>query len=520
MHAGDVLTHRARLTPHAEALLELEAGRRYDYRELNERACRCANFLVERMGVKAGDRVSILAHNGVAYLDLLYGLAKIGAIFAPLNWRLSAPELEFILRDMEPTVLFVGPEFLSVLDELDEAVPLPLLVLLEGGAASADAPPGALDYDAELARAAAAEPERPALDGETPYCLLYTSGTTGTPKGAILPHRQVLWNCINTVVSWGLRPDDVTPIFTPLFHTGGLFAYLAPIHYAGGRVVLTRSFDAEASLRAIVEERCTVTLGVPTLYRIWTDTPAWTKADFSHVRHFNNGGAACPPELMERWRREKGVVFRQGYGLTEVGPNCFSMTDAQSAEKSGSVGTPILNSAMRLVDPETGREVGADEPGELRISGPHVCAGYWRRPDATAEALVDGWFRTGDTFRRDGDGFYYVIGRYKDMIKSGGENIYAAEVEAVFRRHEAVADAALIGLPDERWGEVGLMVVVPAPGVHCDPDALLAFCQGRIARYKIPRRVVLADALPYSSYGKVLKGELRRHYLESPEGDA
>ncbi len=515
MHAGDLLTHRARMTPDAEALLELHTGRRYGYRELNERACGAANFLRERIGIRAGDRVAVLAHNGVACLDLLYGVAKIGAILAPLNWRLSAPELAFILGDMEPAVLLAGPEFTGVLDELAAATALPAMVALDGAPIA-----GAADYEAELARASAAEPARPPLDAGTPYCLLYTSGTTGTPKGAVLPHRQVLWNCINTVVSWGLRPDDVTPVFTPLFHTGGLFAYLAPVHYVGGRVVLARGFDAQASLRTIVEERCTVVLGVPTIYRMWMDAPGWAEADFSHVRNFNSGGAPCPPELMDRWRRDKGVVFRQGYGLTEVGPNCFSMTDAQSLARSGSVGTPILNSAMRLVDPATGRDVGTDEPGELWISGPHVCAGYWRRPEATAEALVDGWFRTGDMLRRDADGFHYVIGRYKDMIKSGGENIYAAEVEALFRQHDAVADAALIGLPDETWGEVGLMVVVARPGARCTPQELLDFCHGRIARYKIPRRVVFADALPYSAYGKVLKAELRRIHLSPMEGDA
>ena len=512
-HMGDVLTNRARLTPEREALLELETGQRYTYAELNDRAARCAHALLAS-GVRTGDRVAILAHNGVAHLDLLYGAARIGAVLAPLNWRLTPGELAYILGDMEPAMLLCGAEFGGVLEELRALAPLPPVLALDGAEMR-----GAAGYEAALAAAPATEPPRPELSGETPLCLLYTSGTTGRPKGAVLPHRQVLWNCINTVISWGLREDDVTPVLTPLFHTGGLFAFLTPIHYVGGRVVLARGFDAEASLRTIVEEGCTVVLGVPTLFRMWEEAPGFADADFARVRFFISGGAPCPPELMERWRRDKGVAFRQGYGLTEAGPNCFSMTDAEAVRKPGSVGRPVMHAAVRLVDPETGRDARAGEAGELWIGGPHVCAGYWRNPEATAASLVDGWFRTGDTVRADAEGFHYIVGRYKDMIKSGGENVYAAEVEAVFREHPGVADAALIGEPDAKWGEVGLMVVVRRPGAACEEGELLRFCGGRLARYKIPRRVVFAAELPYSSYGKVVKAELRRTYL-APAADA
>lgn len=512
MHFADVLSSRARLTPHREALLELASGQRYSYAELNERACRCANFLRERLGVRPGDRVAILAHNGVAYLDVLYGAAKIGAVLAPLNWRLTAGELAYVVADMEPHAILCGPEFTGILEELCARVDVPHRVGVEGAEVA-----GGWRYDEELRSARASEPEQPELTGESPLCLLYTSGTTGRPKGAVLPHRQLLWNCINTVISWGLREDDVTPVLTPLFHTGGLFAFLTPVHYAGGRVVLARGFDAEASLRLIERERCTVILGVPTLFQMWSETAAYREVRLEHVRFFISGGAPCPPALMEGWRRDKGVAFRQGYGLTEAGPNCFSMTDAESTSRPGSVGKPVLHASVRLVDPDTGQDAPPGEPGELWIAGPHVCAGYWRNPEATAAALVDGWFRTGDTVRRDADGFHYVVGRYKDMIKSGGENVYAAEVEAVFREHPAVADAALIGEPDDKWGEVGLMVVVRAPGAECGERELISHCEGRLARYKIPRRVVFAESLPYSPYGKVQKAELRSIHLSPGE---
>jgi fatty-acyl-CoA synthase len=505
MDAANLLSQRASLTPRREALLEAATGRRYTYAELNARANRLANFMRDRLGVAQGDRVALLAHNSVVYLDLLYGLAKIGAIFAPLNWRLSAPELAYIVNDAGPTVLIAGPEFLPTLDALRPQIHVPHLVSVEGAAIA-----GAWSYEAETAQASDAEPERPPLADDDAACLLYTSGTTGRPKGAVIPHRQVLWNCINTVISWGLREDDVSPVLTPLFHAGGLFAFLTPILYVGGRLVLTRQFDPEESLRLIVTERCTVILGVPTLFQVWMNSPQFA-SDFRHVRFFISGGAPCPPRLMDAWRQQKGVVFRQGFGLTEAGVNCFSMSDQDSVAKSGSVGKPIFHSQMRLVDPATGRDVPAGEPGELLIRGPHVCLGYWRNPAATAEALRDGWLHTGDMARRDDDGFFYIVGRYKDMLKSGGENIYAAEVEAVFREHPAVADAALLGLPDGKWGEVGLLVVMLKPGQTATPEALLALAQGRLARYKLPKRIVF-DTLPYSPYGKVIKAELKQKY--------
>jgi fatty-acyl-CoA synthase len=298
-----------------------------------------------------------------------------------------------------------------------------------------------------------------------------------------------------------------------LFHAGGLFAFLTPLLYAGGRIILAKGFDAEQSLRVIQDERCTVILGVPTLFQMWLDAPGFAAADFSAVHFFISGGAPLPVPLVEAWRAQQPVVFRQGYGLTEVGPNCFSMTDAESFRKTGSVGKPIFHSQMRLVDPATGLDVPAGATGELLIKGPHVCSGYWQNPEATAKSLVDGWFHTGDMARRDEEGFFTIAGRFKDMIISGGENVYAAEVEAVFRDHPAVQEAALIGLPDEKWGEVGVMVLVLKAGQTTTEEELRAFCSQRLARYKVPKRVVFADALPYSPYGKVMKAELKQRYV-------
>lgn len=501
MDTSNLLSSRARLTPDRVALLELESGRRFTYEALNVRANRAANWL-RSYGIGLGDRVSILAHNSVVYLDLFYGCAKIGAIFTPLNWRLAMPELAYITNDCTPQCLLVGPDFVGIAQALRDQISVPHIVELAR-------------YEEVLGQQAAAEPPRPSqLTPDSAHCILYTSGTTGRPKGAIIPQRQVMWNCINTAVSWELSANDVSPIFTPLFHAGGLFAFMTPLLYLGGRIVLAKAFDAAESLQVIQEEGCTVILGVPTLFQMWLKAPQFTAADFSHVHFFISGGAPCPPALIEAWRGAKGVVFRQGYGLTEVGPNCFSMSDAESVLKTGSVGKPIFHSEMRLVAAD-GRDVPNGETGELLIRGPHVCAGYWQNEAATAAALRDGWFYTGDMARRDDDGFYTIVGRFKDMIISGGENVYAAEVEAAFLEHEAVAECALIGQPDETWGEVGVMIVVPTAGYQPAADDLLHFCGHKLARYKVPKRVIFADELPYSPYGKVMKADLRQKYLLS-----
>jgi fatty-acyl-CoA synthase len=505
MDASNLLTSRARLTPDKEALLELETGSRYTYAALNGRANRAANWL-QTIGVGCGDRVSILAHNSIVYLDLFYGCAKIGAIFAPLNWRLAVPELVYIVNDCTPRLLLVGPEFAAIAQEMQPQITVDHMVTLAS-------------YGERLSTQSDAEPARPAeLNGESAHCILYTSGTTGRPKGAIIPQRQVVWNCINTAVSWELSAHDVSPIFTPLFHAGGLFAFMTPLLYLGGRIILAKEFDAAETLRVISQEKCTVILGVPTLFQMWLKSPQFATADFSQVHFFISGGAPCPPTLIEAWRTAKGVTFRQGYGLTEVGPNCFSMSDAESTPKTGSVGKPVFHSEMRLVDAD-GRDAPIGATGELLIRGPHVCSGYWQNPAATAQALRNGWFYTGDMARVDEDGFFSIAGRFKDMIISGGENVYAAEVEAAFLEHPGVAECALIGQPDEQWGEVGLMVVVTAVTQSPTADELIQFCAAKLARYKIPRHIIFTDALPYSPYGKVMKAELREKYLVSVTGN-
>ncbi len=514
MTVGDILAVRAHLTPRRIALVEYPGRRQYTFGDLQTRSNRAAHALHDRHGVSRGDRVALLANNSVVYLDMFFGLAKLGAIFTPLNWRLSARELAGIMGDCRPSAIVAGPHYAATAAELGRALGDCRVIAVEGAAI-----PGAACYEDELNGAPETDPVKLPLHEEDPVALLYTSGTTGQPKGVLVPHRMVLWNAINTVISWGLSAEDVSPVFTPLFHSGGLFAFLMPLLYAGGRVVITPAFDAGASLRVITDEQCTVILGVPSLFRLWMEAPGFAGADFSKVRWFISGGAPCPVPLMQAWRDATGTVLRQGYGLTEAGVNCFSMTDDESIEKAGSVGKPIFHSRMRIVDTE-GNEAAPGQPGELLIAGPHLCAGYWQNSAATQLALRDGWLHTGDMARRDEEGFYFIVGRYKDMIISGGENVYAAEVESAFREHPSVADAALIGRPDPIWGEVGVLIVVQKDGCHATQEELLAFCTGKLARFKMPKQILTVDTLPVSPYGKVEKEVLKRRYGFADGGNA
>ena len=493
---GDVLGERARLTPDATALVITDTGERFTYREMDRRAARCA-ALWPCLGVEPGERVAVLAGNSVEFLDLFFAAGKSGVVLVPLNTRATAKEHRGILEDCGAAALFYEPE-----DELAEIA-----------AALADVASlrHRLSFD-ELGRKLEGLSETPLPPTrphpEDPYCLLYTSGTTGTPKGVVIPHRMIAWNGYNTVVGWQLRADDVSPVFTPLFHAGGLGAFLVPVLTVGGTVVLHRGFDPVEILRTLEMERCTVVLGVPTILRMLAHTPEFETVDLSHVRWFISGGAPLPTSLIDLYRR-RGVVLRQGYGLTEVGVNCFAMTDEDAVAKAGSIGKPLMFTEARVVS-EEGEALPPGEVGELCFRGPHVSSGYWNDPQATAGARdEDGWFHTGDLARRDEEGFFYIAGRKKEMFISGGVNVYPAEIEADLIAHPEVADAAVVGVSDERWGEVGVAFWVPRRSPGPDSEDLVAHLGQRLARYKIPKRFVRLDDLPRTPYGKVVKAELR-----------
>ncbi len=483
MFDGDLLSERARVTPNKVALVSVETGERLTYADLNERAERAA-AAIQRAGIAPGDRFGLLAHNCVEFISLFFGAGKVGAIVVPLSTRATAHELTVIVGDCGMRVLFHGDEFAEITRQLD-VVRCSLFVVRSAQPTNNE--------------------QRTTNNSEATCCLLYTSGTTGKPKGVMIPRRQLLWNGYNTVLNWSLREDDVSPIFTPLYHAGGLAAFTIPIFCAGGTMILHRGFNPTEVWQTIEREKCTVVLGVPTIWKMLMDAPEFGTVNLAHVRWFISGGAPLPAYIIEAYQK-RGVVFKQGYGMTEVGVNCFTMTVDDSYRKPGSIGRPMLFTEVKLLD-ANGSEVKAGEVGEMYIRGPHVSLGYWNNEAATRESYLEGgWFRTGDLARRDEEGFFYIAGRRKEMFISGGVNVYPAEVEAELVTHPAVADAAVLAVPDERWGEVGVAFVV---GKNISADDLNNYLTVRIAKYKVPKRFIFMEALPRTPYGKVEIGKLR-----------
>lgn len=488
----DWLARRALLSPDRVALVDaLRGGRRITWREWNATANRTARLLHDSLGVRRGDRVAVLAMNCVEYLDLLFACAKLGAILQPLNWRLSAEELKGLFADAEPVVFVYGPDFQAQVDavrphasSVRHVVPLmdspsrPAAdVLFSSRDALSDSPLPPVELEAGDA-----------------WVLCYTGGSTGLPKAAILTHGSITANAANTVVSWGLTADDVALLNAPLFHTGGLNVFTTPLVYVGGASVVCRGFDVEQVFDLVHRGEVSLVFGVPTMFIEMQRHPRFEAVDFSRLKLLISGGAPCPTPVFERFFA-RGVEFKTGYGLTEAGPNNFWLPPGEVRRKPGAVGVPLFHIEARLD--------GDGDEGELLLRGPHVCAGYWRRPEETAKTLAGGWLHTGDLAQRDADGCYRIVGRVKDLIISGGENIYPAEVESVLAGHPEVAEVTVIGVPDAKWGEVPRALIVPRPGTTPTAEALLAYCQGRLARYKTPKTVRFVEALPRTAAGKV-----------------
>lgn len=500
----DWLDKRARHSPHRVGLVDTVSGREITYREWNAAANRTANFL-HALGVQKGDRVAVYASNCVEYLDILFACGKIGAIQHNLNWRLTVSELKAMIEDASPLVLIYSEDWNPQVNELRAAATsLRHFVALGQPANPHDIPFAQRDEYADTLV------ERPDLHPDDPWAIYYTGGTTGLPKGAIMTHSNAAWNSVNTVTTWGITAESVAPLQLPLFHIGGAHIFCLPAVHVGGTTILCKTFDADQTFNLIASAGVTHYVAVPTMFLMMQQHPRWESADFSHLKLVISGGAPCPMPIVEKfWAR--GVDFKTGYGLTEAPANNFWLPPDDVRRKPGSVGFPNFHVDMKIVRPD-GSLCNADEPGELLIRGPHVIPGYWNRPDATAESIVDGWLHTGDLARCDAEGYYYIIGRSKDMLISGGENIYPAEVESVMHSHPAVAEAALIGVPDEKWGEVGRAIVVIEPGRTLTEDELIAFLRERLAKYKIPRSVVFVDALPKTAIGKLDKKSLVKQY--------
>jgi len=494
----DWLEKWAEYSPDAVALRDDATGRTWTYADCHRLAARGARLLTDELGVGAGDRVAVLSMNEPEYVFLLFACQRVGAILLPLNHRLAPRELEWILSDAEPSVLIHQHRYDDAVASVDDtALPSRRLPF--------DGDDGWAALLADEARPS--EPRPVDVDFETPCMILYTSGTTGKPKGALITNGMLFWNSVNTTMGLNLVQSDVTLTYTPFFHTGGWNVLTTPFLHRGAKVILLPKFDADRILELVSEEGVTVLFGLPTVMEMLRRSPRFDETDFSRVRYAIVGGEPMPLELIRIWHA-RGVPIRQGYGLTEFGPNVYSLNEEHAERKIGSIGFPNFYIDARVVDDDD-RELGPDQVGELVLRGPVCTPGYWRNPEATAEAIRDGWFHTGDLVRRDGEGFYYVVDRKKDMYKSGGENVYPVEVEHFLRSHPAVRDVAVVGVPDTKWGEVGRAYVVLERGASLTADALLAYCAGQLAKYKTPKHVEFVDELPRGDSGKVLKKALR-----------
>lgn len=501
----DFLQRRAQLTPHRLAIRDTITGVDYTYAAWNAQANQTANYL-RNLGVQTGDRVAVYAGNNMAYLDTWMACGKIGAVLQNLNWRLTAGELQALIADAAPVMLVYSDEFITEVNQLRAHVPS----VRHFVAINERAHPGDHSFDERDSLPTELTAPRPTFDWDAPWVICYTGGTTGLPKGAILSHGNMTWNSINTVMSWGLDQNDVAILNSPLFHTGGLNVFTLPLIHVGGASILCAGFDVDQVFDLIAGGDVTLYFGVPTMFIKMQQHARWTQADFSRLKLVISGGAPCPMPVFERFWA-KGVDFKTGYGLTEAGPNTFWLPQEDVRRKPGAVGYPLMHVDVKVVRGD-GARCAPGEPGELLIRGPHVTPGYWNNPAATAATIRDGWLYTGDLAICDDEGYYTIVGRLKDMIISGGENVYPAEIESVMYRHPAIKEAALIGVPDETWGEVGRAVIVVEPGHTLDEDALFDFLRERLARYKVPKSVVFTDALPKTGAGKIDKKALVQRY--------
>ena len=481
----------------------IEGDRRLRYGELSDRVDRLAGALAER-GVGKGDRVAGLLLNSIPFLELTFACARLGAIFVPLNFRLSPAEIGYILADCGARIVIHHTIFAPLLAPAQAADASLMSVVVD----PAQAEEGKQTYDDWMARAQPLA-VKPMVSQQDVHVMMYTSGTTGHPKGAMLTHGNTTWNAINLMLNENaLTAEDVVLTVAPMFHIGGLNIHTLPALYKGIPVVLLPRFDPHETLRTIERERVTSLFLVPSMWLMLSQLPDFDNYDLSSLRVLVSGGAPCPIPVIEFFQR-RGLRFVEGFGMTETAPNACILDSADAVRKNGSVGKPLMHMQMRIVDDQD-RDVIPGEVGELVVRGPNVFVGYWNRPEATAEAFRGGWFHTGDLARQDEEGYFYIVDRKKDMLISGGENVYPTEVEQVLYRHPKVVELAVVGAPDPLWGEVPVLVVVPKEGEHLTLEEVRTFCEGKLAHFKIPKRLVEVPALPRNAAGKVLKRELRR----------
>ena len=484
----DWLSKWAIYSPHHIAIKEYETGKTFTYSELNTAANQLANVLTTEHGLRNADRVAIIAENCAEYVILMSVAQKTGIIIVPLNYRLAVEEIDYLLQDAQPKLIIWETKFAHLVRETAAFEKIKHRIPLENLQA--------IYQDAPQETFPSVE-----IDDNHPIFILYTSGTTGFPKGAIYSHGMLFWNSVNTAISLVINSESRTVNCMPPFHTGGLNVLLTPFLHRGGFVCLMKQFDAVAVLKLLESEEVTLFMAVPTMLKMMADDATFAAAEFPKLKYFIVGGESMPVPLIEKWAT-KNVPVRQGYGMTEVGPNLTSLHQDDAVRKKGSIGRANFYVQTKVVN-EKGEEVAPNESGELLLKGPMVTPGYWQNESATTKAIKDGWFYTGDRVRQDEDGYFYVVDRIKNMFISGGENVYPAEVERVLIQHEAISEVVVVGVPHEKWGEVGKAFVVLKEGQAIDLDEVKSFCLQRLSKFKIPKHLEILTELPKNASGKI-----------------
>ena len=511
---GLLLSKRAAITPQNEAFVEWERQRRFTFAELNERANRVASVLLDE-GVKPGDRVATLLKNGIEFVETYFAIAKLGAVMVPVNWRLVAPEIRYILNDSGATALVFDADFDEIAgvlqNECGDSAPVNSWLRVDNGKAAPG--PWCLDHDRLLAAGRPEEPPIGATDDDNLF-IMYTSGTTGHPKGVVHSHDGMLWSQLTSMATSDMRGDDRFLLPLPMFHVGCLNPVSLLVH-RGGTGIIMRELDIGSMYRCISAEQVSIFMAVPAVLQFMLQAPERVECDISSLRWVATGAAPVPVSLLNSWA-ELGVSIHQAYGLTEsCGPGTL-LLPADAAAKVGSCGRPQMHTEAKIVNSrgET-LPMGSEEPGELLLAGRHIMKEYWNKPEASKEALQDGWLYTGDICTWDSEGFITICDRKKDMIISGGENIYPAELENVLAANPEVYEAAVIGVASAKWGETPLALIVPAPDCHPTADSLKKWCKAHLAGYKVPQLYELVDALPRNPSGKLLKPKLREQFPDA-----
>ena len=498
MNQFDWIAKWALYNEEAKAVKEFETGKELTYGQLNRIANRVSSVFLNEYKLKKGDRVAVLAENCSEYIILFSVMQKTGLVLVPLNFRLTSPELNYILENAEASLVITETKFLEKITATDAYNSVKNKLILK-------------DFEIICARGNdnhAPDFKSARLNENDPLFILYTSGTTAFPKGAIYTHKMLFWNSINTEIRLDITSSDISLDAAPPFHTGFWNVLLTPFIHHGAYTILMKNFDAENVLNLIEKEKLTIWWAVPTMLKMISETSLFKQTDISNLRYMVVGGEAMPIPLIKKWH-SKNVPIRQGYGLTEVGPNITSLPEKDAITKQGSIGTPNFYVETKIVD-DKGNEITGSGGGELLLKGPNVTPGYWKNDEATENTIVDGWFHTGDVVSRDDDGYFYVIDRIKNMYISGGENVYPAEVEHLIRKLPGINDLIIIGVPDEKWGEAGKAFIVKEKDIQINEKDILDYCRANLAKYKIPKYVEFIDELPKNDAGKVDRKKLKQ----------